>query len=605
MARWVASIGWLVLVAGCSGGGSPLDGADGGLDGAPPDADVAIGMVQGRVFEAASALPLAGAVIKARVGDQVFETMADAQGRFELAVPEADAVVVTAELAAHAKGVEVTAVRKDAESYVESFVAKVEASGQVDASAQSKFTGPLGSSIELPAGGLVDSTGATVTGSVDVEMTPINPKTAAGLRAVPGLPVLKWADGREDTAEVKAPMTMALRKDGLEVNLAPGASARVEIPAFDPLGPAQMKLYSLDETTGKWSEEGTVHKVQTAAGPVYKGVVTHLSSWAGGRTVNRTCVRGCVVDDGAPVSGARVRLAGVDFDFRGSVTTDGEGCFVVDTKAGGQVRIGAATPTGAAIPRVVVASTDLMEASTDPTACQDVGTLTIEPAADPDDACPRGFAHCAEQCVDLDADPQHCGTCGWDCQDGTDGVQYDRCVGGSCTCASSHLVCDMACTDTTSDPANCGVCGMTCSPTEECVEGTCVAVECEGGLEPCGEEGPPVCTDLATDPFNCGTCGFTCDVGVDCSAGTCVEDGMDGGVPISDGGTADAGFDSGTYDSGTVPEEDAGFDSGTYDSGTVPEEDAGFDSGTYDSGTVPEEDGGGWEDPDAGGVAPE
>jgi hypothetical protein len=620
MGRWLVLTGWVITVVGCSGGSDVQDG-DGGPQSDVPwfDADAPVAAVQGRVFEAETATALAGATVKARVGDQEVETTADAQGRFELLVPESDTVVITAELAAHAKTVEVTSTHLASASYVETFLPMMGATGQIDASAQSKFEGPLGSSIELPAGGLVDAAGAPVTGTVDVSLTPINPRSTGGLRAVPGLPVLRWADGREATAEIKAPMTITLRKDGQEVNLAPGATAKVDIPVFDALGPAQMVLYGLDEATGKWAEDGAVYKAQTAHGPVYKAVVSHLSSWAGGRTVERTCLRGCVVREGAPVPGARVRLTGVDFDFRGSATVRADGCFAVDTKAGGQVRLAASDATGASDPVVVVAPAALMEAGDDPAACEDVGTLALAPADDPEDPCPRGFAQCGGRCVDLDADPAHCGGCDQGCSDPLDGVLYDRCVGGACACAASHQVCDMACTDTTSDNQNCGGCGATCEATQECSGGTCQDVVCDEGLASCEGEGAPVCVDLNADALHCGECHEACPVGADCSAGSCTQEPTDGGVSMPDGGSTDpldAGstYDAGSWDAGGGDPMDAGYtyDAGWWDSGGEDPMDAGYtyDAGSWDSGGAepsdpePDADAGSWEEDGGGGTSP-
>lgn len=49
------------------------------------------------------------------------------------------------------------------------------------------------------------------------------------------------------------------------------------------------------------------------------------------------------------------------------------------------------------------------------------------------------------------------------------------------TCTPPQIECDSACTDPTSDPMNCGVCGMVCE-SKLCSGGSCVPLECDGGL---------------------------------------------------------------------------------------------------------------------------
>ena len=70
--------------------------------------------------------------------------------------------------------------------------------------------------------------------------------------------------------------------------------------------------------------------------------------------------------------------------------------------------------------------------------------------------CPGIQTICSGVCVNLNSDPNHCGTCENNCTSG----QF--CLRGACTqpCPSGPgLMCDGKCVDIMTDPNNCGGCG--------------------------------------------------------------------------------------------------------------------------------------------------
>ena len=73
-------------------------------------------------------------------------------------------------------------------------------------------------------------------------------------------------------------------------------------------------------------------------------------------------------------------------------------------------------------------------------------------------ACSDGLVVCAGSCVDTQADPEHCGACGYGC--GAEQI----CLAGKCEapCPPGSAPCGGACTDVLSDAANCGGCGDGC-----------------------------------------------------------------------------------------------------------------------------------------------
>lgn len=177
--------------------------------------------------------------------------------------------------------------------------------------------------------------------------------------------------------------------------------------------------------------------------------------------------------------------------------------------------------------------------------------------------CPTGSAACGAAgsstmtatCVDLQADPLHCGTCGHACGAGQ-GCNQGTCtatcfrggngVGGNCGADCSGcpgtVACGASCTDTQTDPGNCGACGQACASGQICTGGGCVplcagggvctssgycATACPAGSALCGDAGTggttstSFCSDEQTDALHCGGCDTACPGGQTCVAGAC------------------------------------------------------------------------------------
>ncbi|MFT3766472.1 MAG: hypothetical protein QM820_13305 [Minicystis sp.] len=144
------------------------------------------------------------------------------------------------------------------------------------------------------------------------------------------------------------------------------------------------------------------------------------------------------------------------------------------------------------------------------------------------------FARCDGVCVDLAADPKHCG----DCDNACPGASL--CIAGGCACAGgTGSLCGGACVDTTKDPYNCGACGHACDLQAgfACSGGVC-AFACGFGLLDCNADTSDGCeVDTTSDPKNCGVCGHVCEGGAGCSAGKCdpvsIADAPDGVLDIA------------------------------------------------------------------------
>jgi hypothetical protein len=87
--------------------------------------------------------------------------------------------------------------------------------------------------------------------------------------------------------------------------------------------------------------------------------------------------------------------------------------------------------------------------------------------------CPAGLDVCGDGCVDVTADPNHCGECGNACTTSVIGAS-PTCVGGVCGYTCGTLTeCDGACVDVTSDPNHCGSCDQICPGGRACVGSQC------------------------------------------------------------------------------------------------------------------------------------
>jgi hypothetical protein len=143
--------------------------------------------------------------------------------------------------------------------------------------------------------------------------------------------------------------------------------------------------------------------------------------------------------------------------------------------------------------------------------------------------CTEVFTHCCGgACLDVRADPNHCGSCDTRCPPG------QPCCDGSCR---------------GDDAANCGSCGNTC-PRSESGPGHCVGGQCHrcGPAETeCPSGGAIFCVDLRTSPSSCGACGAACPGDRVCCDGKCTAGvARCGGTCVSNACPPERPFDQAT-----------------------------------------------------------
>ena len=137
-----------------------------------------------------------------------------------------------------------------------------------------------------------------------------------------------------------------------------------------------------------------------------------------------------------------------------------------------------------------------------------------------------GTKLCDNQCVYLDKDPGHCGSCSIQCAAGQN-CNNGQCISpGRTTCNTGETLCNEQCSSLLTNPANCGACGHSCLSGQNCINGQCAAAvqSCGNGLTNCNGQ----CVNTQTDLKNCGSCNSVCmtsiagyDTGMVCLSGQC------------------------------------------------------------------------------------
>ncbi|HKP56417.1 MAG TPA: hypothetical protein VJV78_06850, partial [Polyangiales bacterium] len=479
------------------------------------------GDVDGHVFRADTLTPVEGATI---TGPNGVTARSDAQGNFKLSMLASERTALVANADTFAQAIEPVTVLAGKTAGVEFRLVGVTATVELDSSKGGQVRSATGAEVVIDEGAFVDAEGKPVSGMVTVELSVLDPSTPAGMQAFPGDFAATSRGGSEGQLESFVPMEITARSGDKVLDFAADKPAEVSFPvpgALKDKAPQTIALWSLNETTGAWVEEGIATLVTDGAGQlVYRGKLTHMSWWNCDRFIDKvTCIRGCVTRDGSPARSVTTQAEGIDYSNVGQSMTDGDGCFVEDVKAGAQLRVRAMTSDATSEWKVITAPETLMNSKTDRSKCQDVGTLELVARKAEDMGCPPGTTKCGDRCVDLSTDYDNCGSCKKSCFGGLTGAS---CIAGACACKGSETQCNSfdgapRCTDLNFDEANCGKCGQRCTTGQSCEAGKCKQLACADGLTLCGS----TCVDTSNNGRNCGACDAVCPMGQSCEAGTC------------------------------------------------------------------------------------
>lgn len=369
--RWLRAVGILAGL-GLAGCGAETPGGGGGgvtIQGA---------VVSGRVEAMGSTSGLGGVAVQ--LGAR--STTTNEQGWFVFAdVPAQARAVVHATRSGYMQATEALRVQAGTAYHVEMVL--VPSAGTRSVSAAAGGTVQAGGvSITIPVNAFVTATGAAVTGDVSLSIAALDPSNEAGMDAFPGEFVGRRADATEEPLESFGLFAIEARQGAVALNLAPGRALEVSAPiatAAASDAPATMPLWSLDESTGVWREEGEA----TRDGSSYRATVPHLSWWNFDMPYLgvTTCVKLCVVDgDNRPVRGAHVRLQMLDYRSATERDTGSDGCALLNARASSRVRITTAYNGRTGPVREVTTQDLITNTNRTPPNCQDLGTVTLEPA---------------------------------------------------------------------------------------------------------------------------------------------------------------------------------------------------------------------------------
>ena len=229
-----------------------------------------------------------------------------------------------------------------------------------------------GSLVTLSAGSFVDSAGNTVTGNITATITPVDVSNKALLSAFPGdfKGIVESTLVESAIASLGTVEYVFKDSNGENIQLGPNATADIEIPVYITTNPQtgnaievgdSIDLWSLNETTGIWEQEGSgvvVVNTSSPTGLALRATVSHFSWWNCDVTVEPGKVS-VTVQAGQGVAGTAVFNARTDANigFRPSqvnrnvqigqtsnpmfIASGGETCIWVDYIIGGST---ASTP---------------------------------------------------------------------------------------------------------------------------------------------------------------------------------------------------------------------------------------------------------------------
>ena len=187
--------------------------------------------------------------------------------------------------------------------------------------------------VSLPASSLVDASGNTVTGTVNSEVTLIDPSRDPGL--MPG-GFVTTNDPDSGLLESFGAMNITFRNEAGELlNLAEGQQATIRIPVAEGSSdlPETMPLYYFNTDTGLWVEEGEATLVTEDGASFYVGSVAHFSTWNADMVYDTIQVEGCVQGQNeVPLADVRVTSQGRDYVGSSSTYSRADGTFTLSVR---------------------------------------------------------------------------------------------------------------------------------------------------------------------------------------------------------------------------------------------------------------------------------
>ncbi|MEI6519951.1 MAG: hypothetical protein WCO98_07925 [bacterium] len=315
----------LLIMVGCSDNGSKS------------------AIVRGVVKDSATSNALSGVTVSA--GTAIATT--DVNGKFSLSVAPGSNIKIKAVKTGFIEVFDICGVNEGGSAEVDFSLNAIGYEKNLTAmkTTQTSATDARGTAITLPAGSIVDSSNNTVD-AAKIEVTTSMPNDNNFIDNFPGLfigtqtgqpdkPIESFGFISVDITDATGNIKYNLGKD----NLGNPKTATIDIPvgigAADP-GTADIDLWSLDESTGKWKWEAKANRIP---GPpvVYRATVTHFSAYNLDRPIASPISLTVTVKNGtALVAGASVvakKTSAPAWEGRG--VTGANGTFKFDTVPAG------------------------------------------------------------------------------------------------------------------------------------------------------------------------------------------------------------------------------------------------------------------------------
>ena len=319
----------LFVLAGCGGGGGGNETVGPTVPPVIVPVPTPVGTVSGLALTSDTSTPIASATVT--VGALSTTTAAD--GSFSIAkVPAADRVLIKLQASGFVDGFTAVAVAADQTARASARLVRAATSMSIDPTVASNVTAAGSNArVALSANSLVNAaTGAAVSGTVTASVTPIDP--AADPQSMPGdytTSNTATAERIESFGAIKVSLKDAT---GAKLNLKTGSTATIRIPlaSRSAAPPASIPLFYLDETTGRWVQEGSATLAGTAPNQYYEGSVLHFTVWNADKPLDTIYVNGCVKDAaGMPATRALVKSIGIDYSGSAGSYSNTDGSFKV------------------------------------------------------------------------------------------------------------------------------------------------------------------------------------------------------------------------------------------------------------------------------------
>ena len=250
---------------------------------------------------------VAGASVKA--GNNT--TTTDSRGLFRFNNIQLDkySAVVTVEKTGFFKGYRVFSASANNTNFVKLKLVPKSLIGNIDAVTGGSVSLPDNSKITLPASGVVvRSNNQSYSGSVKVYAAVIDPTSADIAQIVPGS--FQGTDANNYRVILTSFGMLAVELEGnsgeqLQIATGKTAKLRFTIPSsLRSTAPATIPLWSVDETTGLWKQEGNA----TKGADYYEGDVSHFSFWNCDVSSQTVFLEMTIVTAEGPLSHVQVKL---------------------------------------------------------------------------------------------------------------------------------------------------------------------------------------------------------------------------------------------------------------------------------------------------------